>query len=165
MTFFRFIEKLQDSSEQHRKTVSFSVTLVISALIFVVWLTTFQLNSERIDNGEMYDKLSPLTSLKKMTSRFADDVKGGFSEIGDLFSETDDLVGIASSSDINTAAVNNSTGYELFEESFASTTIEDEILYGTSNYGQTRQVSDIDVIMATSNIDQTIEDTIEDDLL
>lgn len=146
--------------------MSFSATFAIFALVFVVWLTTFQLNSERIENKEIYDQLSPLASLKEMTARFADDMKGGFSEIGDLFSETDDPVDVTSSSDINTAAVNDLTEYEFFEGSLVGTTTKDEdylykdtkdeVLYGASDDDQIQEMSGIDDT-ATGSIDEIDE--------
>ena len=75
MSFFGFIEKLREKSDQDRRAISLVGASVMFGLIFFVWLTTFQLDSEEVKNAKVYDELSPASSLKNMSSRFFEDIK------------------------------------------------------------------------------------------
>ena len=139
--FFRFIENLQNKSEQQRKVVTLATTSVLFVLIFIIWLTTFQLNSEHIENEEMYNKLSPLASLKEMSARFIKDVKNSFGVSDNTLSGTESS-NVMVSPDISATVSDPSAPYELLNVGIVGvgTTTEDQghFLEGTgsgSTYG------------------------------
>jgi len=75
MTFFSFIEKLQNKPRQKRKIIALVVTFVCFSFVFLVWLTTFQLDLDSVNDKETPTALSPLNSVKRITTRFVDDLK------------------------------------------------------------------------------------------
>jgi len=79
MHFFHFIEKLQKKPRQKRKFIAVFTTSICFIFIFLVWLSSFQLNSTPVNNQKtqtVLSPLSPLGSLKKIIAHFVDDLKG-----------------------------------------------------------------------------------------
>lgn len=121
MSFFGFIEKLRKKPEQDRRAISLVGASVMFGLVFFVWLTTFQLGSEKVKNEEVYDELSPVSSLKSMSSRFFDDIKEG------LGSNEDDLTELQTET-----AATYTAAIDISDENMMGTT-SDEIQFGTSS--------------------------------
>ena len=119
MSFFRSIEKLRNKSEQDRRAISLVGASVMFSLIFFIWLTTFQLRSEKVENEEMYNELSPVASLKNMSSRFFGDIKEELN-----LNKNDEPTGVASQGQTETAAT-GAAAENIFDKKVVGTTTED----------------------------------------
>ncbi len=159
MSFFHFIEKLRNKSEQDRRAISLVGASVMFSLIFFIWLTTFQLTSERVENEEVYNELSPIASLKNMSSRFFADIKEELDFNKDN-EPTEPISQLQTETATTGVAVTN-----IFDEEATTTkniffedNEEKENLFGTSS-------DEIQVGTSSNGIDndvEFIEETVED---
>lgn len=167
MSFFQSIEKLRNKPEQERRVISLTGASIIFSLIFFVWLTTFQLNSEQVGNEEAHNTLSPLDSLKNMSSRFVQDIK---KKIGGS-DQNDDSLDLNPEYEAESAATHTAVTYETPNKDTMETTTEDsllnnggenEVLFGTSS-DPIRSATSFDDVDNTDETVDLIENTAENE--
>ena len=166
MSFFQSIEKLRNKPEQERRVISLTGASIIFSLIFFVWLTTFQLNSEQVGNEEAHNTLSPLDSLKNMSSRFVQDIK---KKVGGSEKDDDPLNSI-SESKTGSAATGVAATYEISDKDTMGTTTKDDPLnngeepetFGTSS-DMTKSATSSDDVDNTDETVDLIENTAENE--
>lgn len=156
MSFFNSIEKLRNKPERERRIICFTGASTVFLLIFSVWLTTFQLNSEQVKNEETYNTLSPLDSLKNMSSRFVQDIK---EKVGGSDKDNDPL-NFTSESKTESAAIHTAVSYEILNKDTAGTTTKDNSLNNEEKNGILGTSSDM-TKSATNSED--VKDTTEDE--
>ena len=168
MSFFHFIEKLRNKSEQDRRTISLVGASMMFSLIFFIWLNIFQLETERVGGEEIHNELSPVASLKNMSSRFFTDIKEelNFNKNDEL---TEPLFELRTETAATTGAVMNISGEDVTgtigtttENTFLENSGENENLSGTSSNKTQIGTSSIDGV----DIDDTVEfveDTVENE--
>ncbi|MEK9184828.1 MAG: hypothetical protein AAB866_01530 [Patescibacteria group bacterium] len=62
----KIIENLRKKPDHHKKTIVFSVSIAITAFIFVIWLSFIKMEFASIDTPkDVADKNSPLTFIKE----------------------------------------------------------------------------------------------------
>ena len=87
---FNYLEKLRRKPLSVRKRVAIYVASSITAVIVIVWLSTFNLGGEKIVNSDSLEKdLKPFQEIKASISVFFDSLK----EIGKS------VIGVASTSE------------------------------------------------------------------
>lgn len=104
---FRLIKKLQQKSESVRRRIAWGTTLVVIALVLVVWVSTFSSRSTPREEREV-QTVTPFQSFGDSFSHLFEDINGG-----------EDLLDIASSTD--TTAPFSTTTAPVDE---ATTTVE-----------------------------------------
>ncbi|MDO8590399.1 MAG: hypothetical protein Q7R65_00270 [bacterium] len=72
-----FIEKLQRKPLAYRKRILFLSTTVITGVIFVIWFSTFNLNTSarEVDIAAIEKDLRPIDEIKTNIASFIDSVK------------------------------------------------------------------------------------------
>jgi len=76
MSFFDYIEKIRSKPEKDRRAISMAGASLVFSLVFFVWLTTFQIGLNQTENDKANNEVSPISSLKEMSSRFFTNAKG-----------------------------------------------------------------------------------------
>lgn len=62
----KIIENLRKKPDHHKKTIVFSISIAITAVIFVIWLSFIKMEFASIDTPkDVADKNSPLTFIKE----------------------------------------------------------------------------------------------------
>jgi len=155
MNLFHFIGKLRNKSEQDRRAISLVGASIMFSLVFFVWLTTFQLASEQIENEEDYNELSPIVSLKNMSSRFFADIKE------ELFNEKDSAIMLPSQLQTETA-ITHTAVINVLDENIVGTTTENIFFENNEKNENLSGTSSDETEIGTSsesvdNIDDTIE--------
>lgn len=168
MSFFRFIEKIRNKSEQDRRAISLVGASVMFSLVFFVWLTIFQLETENVGNEEAYNELSPIASLKDMSSRFFTDIKEEFNfnkndepteSVLELQTETAATGAVMKNiSDEETIGTTGTTTENIFFENDE----ENENLSGTSSDETEMGTSSIEGV-DIDDMFEFVEDTAEDE--
>ncbi len=176
MFFFRLIDKLRNRPKQERLIISLASALTIFSMIFFVWLTTFQLNSEKIKNEERYDKLSPISSLKNMTVRLTQEIKNKINTLS--FSNKKEFGFLGSvlqpemPAEINTATTyknateeildeNGDSAETMAEEGFFLENKENRPLAGTSSNEFKVKLNSVEI--ASSSNFESIQDIVPED--
>jgi len=93
---FNQIEKLQKKSEDTRRKISFLVSVFLTIVIFMIWLSVFSsdfkgANSAVLnENGEQNKKeeITPFKSLKDSFSKMSEDVGKRFGDIKNGINES-----------------------------------------------------------------------------
>lgn len=78
MSFSRFIENLQNKSENDRRLILWVSISIIFGMIFFVWLTTFNLNFTLAEEAVEDNQISPFESVARMVNGVVDDIGRGY---------------------------------------------------------------------------------------
>ncbi len=158
MSFFRSIEKLRNRSEQDRRAISLVGASVMFSLVFFVWLSIFQLGTENVENKEAYNELSPVASLKNMSSRFFTGIKEELN-----LNKDDEPTEPTPELQTETAAIHTAVE-NISDENIVATTTEDIFFENTGENENLLGTSSGEIQTGTSsgNIDGEVESLPED---
>jgi len=127
MSFFDYIEKIRSKSEKDRRAISMAGASLVFSLVFFVWLTTFQIGLNQTENDKVNNEVSPISSLKEMSSRFFTNAKEINPQNSLLSSQEETAATNKTVTNFSDENVLGTTTENIFEENGG----ESEDLFGT----------------------------------